>query len=91
MPIFQAAWIYYLNNSALVLNGLALFYALSGSWLILATQLRTARALRLLSSPGAVLATSLPLTTQRSNRLFLLVGGLCLALALGLSLASRLV
>lgn len=91
MPVFQAAWFFYLNNSALVLNSLALFYGLSGSWLILATQLRTARALRLMTSSVGVIETELPLSTQRSNRLFILVGCLCLGLALLLSFASWLV
>ena len=26
MPVFQAAWLYYLNNPALVINGLAVSY-----------------------------------------------------------------
>lgn len=90
MPVFQAAWIFYLENSALVLNCLALFYGLCGSWLILATQLRTARALRLLASPAGPVAAELPLSTRRSNRLFVLVGCLCLGLALLLSIASAL-
>jgi len=37
----QAAWLYYLENPALVLNGLALFFAVNGSWLWIATQLRS--------------------------------------------------
>lgn len=91
MPFFQAAWIFYLENSALVLNSLALFYGVCGSWLILATQLRTARTLRLLASSAGVVEAELPLSTQRSNRLFLLVGSFCLGLALLLSTASALV
>lgn len=90
MPFFQAAWIFYLENSALVLNSLALFYGVCGSWLILATQLRTARTLRLLTSSAGVVEADLPLSTQRSNRLFLLVGSFCLGLALLFSTASAL-
>ncbi|WP_229710375.1 hypothetical protein [Halopseudomonas pertucinogena] len=78
-----------MNNSALVLNSLALFYALCGGWLIIATQLRTARAVRLLSSPSGVMEEAA--SAQRGNRLFMRVGGLCLGLALLLSIASALV
>lgn len=91
MPVFQAAWMFYLNNGALVLNSLALFYGLCGGWLIVATQLRSARAMRLLSSPSGVIEEELPLSLQRTNRLFVLVGGLCLGLALLLSISSLLV
>lgn len=90
MPLFQTAWFFYLNNSSLVLNSLALFYGLSGSWLIIATQLRTARALRLMTSSAGVIEAELPLSTRRSNRLFILVGCVCLSLALLLSIASSL-
>lgn len=90
MPLFQAAWVMYMNNSALVLNSLALFYGLCGGWLIIATQLRTARAVRLLSSPSGMIEDPTP-ALQRGNRLFLRVGGLCLGLALLLSCASLLV
>lgn len=89
MPLFQAAWLMYMNNSALVLNSLALFYGLCGGWLIIATQLRTARAVRLLSSPSGMIEDPTP-ALQRGNRLFLRVGGLCLGLALLLSCASLL-
>lgn len=91
MPFFQAGWVFYLNNSALVLNSLALFYALCGSWLVIATQLRTARTLRVMSSSAGVIEDELPLDLQRSNRLFVLVGCVCLGLALLLSIASALV
>lgn len=91
MPLFQAAWVFYLNNSALVLNSLALFYGLCGSWLVLATQLRAARALRLMSSSAGPIEAELPLGMQRSNRLFMLVGCVSLGLALLLSIASSLV
>lgn len=88
MPLFQAAWVFYLNNAALVLNSLALFYGLCGSWLILATQLRTLRAQRLLSSDAGTLEEELPLASRKTNRLFSLIGCLCLGLALLLSVAS---
>ena len=91
MPILQDAWIYYLNNSAFVLNCLALFYGLSGSWLIIATQLRTARASRLAAdATGSLTLSGAPLN-HRANRMFMLVGGVCLGLALLLTLAARLI
>lgn len=91
MPLLQAAWIYYLNNGAFVLNCLALFYGLSGSWLIIASQLRTARADRLATDTQGSLTLSSETINHRANRLFTLIGSLCLGLALLLSLAARLV
>lgn len=89
MPVLQAAWLYYLDNPALVLNGLALFYGLAGGWLWLATQLRSARAVsRLATSPGVPADTTANAATQRVNRLFYAVGGVCLLLATVLTLAS---
>ena len=91
MPLFQAAWLFYLDHSALVLNSLALFYGVCGSWLILATQLRTAQAKRLLNSSAGPVEAELPLSTQRANRLFTMIGCLCLGLATLLTIASSLV
>tara|TARA_Y100000815_G_scaffold236751_1_gene230177 strand:+ start:582 stop:929 length:348 start_codon:yes stop_codon:yes gene_type:complete len=84
----QAAWLYYLENPALVLNALALFFAVNGSWLWIATQLR--------SSLGRQRLATLPPSEsdlgqhrdQRINRLFYSVGGLCLGLATVLTLTS---
>lgn len=92
MPVLQVAWSFYLNNSALVLNSLALFYGLAGAWLIIATQLRTARASRLAATAAGTLDMAGPATgNPRANRLFMLVGGVCLGLASLLTLAARLV
>ncbi|QJD58887.1 hypothetical protein HG264_08165 [Pseudomonas sp. gcc21] len=89
MPVLQVAWLYYLNNPALVLNGLALFYGLAGGWLWLATQLRSARATaRLATSPAVSGEATIPAATQRINRMFYAVGGVCLLLATLLTLAS---
>ncbi|SDR91599.1 hypothetical protein SAMN05216198_0759 [Halopseudomonas litoralis] len=90
MPILQAAWIYYLNNGAFVLNCLALFYGLSGSWLIIATQLRIARAASLAADTTGSLTLGSNTVNHRANRMFMLVGGVCLGLALLLTLAARL-
>ncbi|MEJ6656205.1 MAG: hypothetical protein QNL70_09380 [Pseudomonas sp.] len=91
MPILQVAWMYYLNNSAFVLNCLALFYGLSGSWLIIATQLRTARADRLAADATGALTLNDAPVNHRANRMFMLVGGVCLGLALLLTFAARLI
>ncbi|MCO5786452.1 hypothetical protein DHB74_08830 [Pseudomonas sp. G11-1] len=91
MPVLQLAWLYYLNNSAFVLNCLALFYGLSGSWLIIATQWRTARAMRLATGGSALTLTGPTARPHPANRMFMLVGGVCLGLALLLTLAARLV
>lgn len=91
MPILQVAWMYYLNNSVFVLNCLALFYGLSGSWLIIATQLRTARADRLAADAAGTLTLNDAPVNHRANRMFMLVGGVCLGLALLLTLAARLI
>jgi hypothetical protein len=89
MHALQAAWMFYLGNPAAVFNGLALFYALTGSWLWIATQLRSSRAqLRLATAPATTEATVSP-ATARINRLFYVVGGVCLALALLLSLLGN--
>lgn len=89
MPIFQAAWLYYLENPALVLNGLALFYGLAGGWLWLATQLRSARAAqRFATSPAISADTAGMASTRRINRMFYTVGSVCLTLAMILTLAS---
>lgn len=89
MHALQAAWMHYLSNPSLVLNGLALFYALAGSWLWIATQLRSSRAqVRMATSPASVETLS-STATQWVNRLFYAVGGACLGLALLLSLLAN--
>jgi hypothetical protein len=89
MHALQAAWTHYLSNPSQVLNGLALFYALAGSWLWIATQWRSSRVqLRMATSPASVESLPSP-ATLRVNRLFYTVGGLCLALALLLTLLAN--
>ncbi|MEH6493254.1 hypothetical protein [Halopseudomonas sp.] len=89
MSPLQAAWLYYLAHPALVINALALFFAVTGSWLWLATQLRTSLAAqRLATAPPAPQSGISERATQRSNRLFYSVGGLSLAMALLLSVIS---
>ncbi len=90
MPAFEAAWVYFLNHPAMVINAMALFYAVAGSWLCVATQLREARASAMLATSPADMTQTAPLpATQRANRMFYMVGGVCLALALLLTLISQ--
>lgn len=87
MPVLQAAWMFYLQHPAQVINGLGLFYALNGSWLLVVTQIRASRGLsQLATSPAAAVALS-P-ATLRVNRLFTRVGAACLGAGLLLSLIS---
>ena len=89
MPVFQAVWMYCLDNPARALNALALVYALAGGWLWAATQLRVARASgRLATTADTEMTSDVSDATARINRMFYSVGGACLALALLLSLAS---
>lgn len=87
MPLLHAAWMFYSQHSALVINALALFYALSGSWLLLATQIRSARLSQPATSPAGITQEPSP-ATLRINRMFNRVGGLCLGAGLLLSLIS---
>ena len=90
MPVFEAAWVYFLGHPAMVINAMALFYAAAGSWLWIATQLREARASAVLAtSPAEMTQEASSLATQRVNRMFYLVGGVCLTLAFLLSLISQ--
>ncbi|MBL4611035.1 hypothetical protein [Halopseudomonas sp.] len=92
MPVFQAAWLYYLNNPALVINGLALFYALSGSWLVFAAQWRSVRGgVPLAAGLGSSLDTAEAGRDARVNRMFHRIGLGCLTLGLLLTLISTLV
>ncbi|MEH6567050.1 MAG: hypothetical protein V7756_17140 [Halopseudomonas sp.] len=90
MAPLQAAWMYYLAHPALVINSLALFFAVNGSWLWLATQLRGLLSARRLATAPQIPATRSgeDSATLRANRLFYRVGGLSLALALLLSSIS---
>lgn len=84
----QAAWLYYLENPALVLNGLALFFAVKGSWLWIATQLRSSLGRQRLATLPPSETDISQQRDQRINRLFYSVGTVCLSLALLLSLVS---
>lgn len=72
-----AAWI----------NGLALFFALCGAWLLIATRVRQARAMARRVAGEQVLV-GLEQATSRVNRFFNGFGAACLGLALAVSWCS---
>ncbi|MDG9925493.1 MULTISPECIES: hypothetical protein [unclassified Pseudomonas] len=89
----QYLWTLFSTYPGQVLNGLALFFAVAGSWLLLATRLREQRAVARLAT-GSELdeideeATLLDEPTQRINRFFYGFGGATLIVALVLSWTS---
>ena len=89
----QYLWALYGAHPAQVINGLALFFAVAGSWLLLATRLREQRAHARLAAASGVdagdgEAEPLDERTQRINRFFCHFAGACLVLALALSFHS---
>jgi hypothetical protein len=81
----QALWLLIDGQRALWLNGLALFVALAGAWLLLATRLREQRAIARLLAGMAQQAYALDEPTLRMNRFFYCFGCVCLVSALLLS------
>ncbi len=85
----QALYLSCLAHPAQVLNSLALFFAIAGSWLLLATRMRQQRALARLSAAGALEGIEadgeLDEATTQLNRFFsrfglaVLTGALCLS------------
>jgi len=78
---------------AQLLNGLALFFALAGGWLLIATRAREQRAQARLAGDGEgeledEQAWALDAATARVNRFFYCFGGATLLLALLLSWSS---
>ncbi len=89
----QMLWSLFVGQPAQALNGLALFFALAGAWLLLATRLREQRAVARLLVNGD--ADAMPEQacvfdepTLRLNRFFYRFGYATLLLALTLSWAS---
>lgn len=91
MPLFQAAWLYYLSNPALVINGLALFYGVAGSWLIFVSQWRSGSSAAQLTAGASAGLDDGAVLNSRVSRMFGRIGLGCLALAMLLSLLSTLV
>ena len=76
---------------SLLLNAVALFFALAGSWLLVATRLREQRALARLAGEGQLDGEggwALGAATGQVNRFFYRFGAATLLLALLLSWAS---
>lgn len=91
----QALWLLVDGQPGQWLNGLALFFAMTGAWLVLATRLREQRALERILAGNALsevaqqdYAADAP--TQRLNQFFYRFGLACLAAALLLSWLSTL-
>jgi hypothetical protein len=86
----QALWSLFLTHPAQVVNALALFFAVAGSWLLLATRLREQRAVAHLAADSELEeideeTSLLDEPTQRINRFFYGFGGCTLGMALLLS------
>lgn len=85
----QALWSLFLAHPAQLVNGLALFFAAAGAWLLLATRFREQRLVAQLAASsklGEDAVVNEP--TLRLNRFFYRFGCLCLVLALAVSWAS---
>ncbi|MDH4609659.1 hypothetical protein [Pseudomonas sp. BN102] len=86
----QALWGLFLAHPAQVVNGLALFFAFAGAWVLLATRLREQRSVARLAAeseldePASVQDES----AQRLNRFFYAFGYFSLTVAFGVSWAS---
>jgi hypothetical protein len=89
----QLLWSLFLGHPAQWINGLALFFALAGAWLLLATRMREQRAAaRLLAGNEMDEAPALDCLfdepTLRLNRFFYRFGFVSLAVSLALSWGS---
>ncbi len=73
-----------LSHPAQSINALALFFAVAGSWLLIATHIRQRRAVSGLVADSAELA-ALDISTQQLNRFFTSFGYACLGIALAVS------
>lgn len=85
----QALWSLFLAHPAQLVNGLALFFAAAGAWLLLATRFREQRLVTQLAASGKLgEAAGADAPTLRLNRFFYRFGWLSLTLALAVSWAS---
>ncbi|OEC33804.1 hypothetical protein SAMN05216600_107203 [Pseudomonas cuatrocienegasensis] len=89
----QLLWTVVLASPARSLNGLALFFALSGSWLLLATRIREQRLrerVPVLANPQLSWSdvAAADVATLRINRFFYRFASICLSGALLLSWLS---
>ncbi|GLK87835.1 hypothetical protein [Pseudomonas turukhanskensis] len=84
----QALFSLALSHPAQSINALALFFAVAGSWLLIATRIRQRRAIAglVVESEGAEAELStLDTSTQQLNRFFTRFGYACLAIGLMVS------
>lgn len=89
----QALWAMFLAHPAQVVNGLALFFACAGTWVLLATRVREQRSTARLAAESELEDMDEPTDMQdaaalRLNRFFYAFGYFSLAVALGTSWAS---
>lgn len=86
----QALWNLFQAHPGRIVNDLALFFALAGGWLLLATRRRERLALARLAAESE--AHPIPLDsyepTVRLNRFFYRFGFACMALSLAVSVYS---
>lgn len=83
----QAIWNLFQSHPGRILNDLALFFALAGGWLLLATRRRERLALERLVADSEVQPQPLSVIEPlaRLNRFFYRFGFACLTLALAVS------
>ena len=82
----QSLWSVIAGHPGQALNAVALFLALAGSWLLLATRLRESRAATLLAAERGTLVGEAP--NARINLFFYRFSSFSLAAALALSWLS---
>ncbi|WP_044873532.1 hypothetical protein [Pseudomonas sp. LFM046] len=89
----QAFLEFFLAHPAQAVNGLALFFACAGAWVLVATRLREQRSIARLAAESELEEVGQPASVQdaaavRLNRFFYAFGHFSLAVALGVSWAS---
>jgi hypothetical protein len=83
---FQALLSLALSHPAQSINALALFFAVTGSWLLIATHIRQRRAVAgLLADADMTDVATVDASTQQLNRFFTRFGYACLGIALAVS------
>ncbi|HSC85425.1 MAG TPA: hypothetical protein VLC30_17570 [Pseudomonas sp.] len=83
----QVLWSLFLAHPAQAVNGLALFFAIAGNWLLLTTRMREQSAMARLVAAGELdeAAAWRDEPGQRLNRFFYIFAGITLGVALLLS------
>ncbi|MBT8768829.1 hypothetical protein [Metapseudomonas boanensis] len=89
----QALWSMFMAHPAQVVNGLAMFFACAGAWVLVATRLREQRSVAQLAADSKVEeleeeAAFQDEPSRRLNHFFYAFGYFSLAVALGVSWAS---